>query len=311
MRTLVVGAGAVGGYFGGRLMQAGRDVTFLVRPARAASLDAAGLRIRSQRGDANLMNPAAVMAENLHQTFDLILLSCKAYDLESAMASFAPAVGPETAVLPLLNGMRHLDSLDQRFGAARVLGGQCQIAATLNQAQEIIHFGDMNALTFGERHIEMSDRVKAIESMMSGAIFEVRASNEILLEMWEKWVFLATLAASTCLMRATVGEIVQSAGGTGFMLGLLAECASVAAAEGYPVRDAFLTRTCGVLTSAGSPLTASMFRDMERNAPIEADHILGDLLRRRGGIAAAVSLLDVAYTHVKAYEARRSHGLTA
>jgi 2-dehydropantoate 2-reductase len=304
MRTLVVGAGAVGGYFGGRLLEAGRDVTFLARPARAAALAETGLRIRSPHGDATLLTPPAVLAGNLHETFDLVLLSCKAFDLEGAIASFAPAVGPQTAILPLLNGMRHLDSLDQRFGTTRVLGGQCQIASTLTEAGEIVHLSEMQSLTFGERDGAISERVKAIESLMSGAIFESRASTGILLEMWEKWVFLASLAGSTCLMRATIGEICQSPGGADFVLGLLAECGSISAAEGYPVREAFLTRTRGLLTATGSPLTASMFRDMERNAPIEADHILGDLLQRRG-LRPQVSLLDVAYTHLKAYELRR------
>ena len=304
MRTLVVGAGAVGGYFGGRLLEAGRDVTFLARPARAAALAETGLRIRSPHGDASLLTPPVVLAGNLHETFDLVLLSCKAFDLEGAIASFAPAVGPQTAILPLLNGMRHLDSLDQRFGTARVLGGQCQIASTLTEAGEIVHLSEMQSLTFGERDGAISERVKAIESLMSGAIFESRASTGILLEMWEKWVFLASLAGSTCLMRATIGEICHSPGGADFVLGLLAECGSIAAAEGYPVLEAFLTRTRGLLTATGSPLTASMFRDMERNAPIEADHILGDLLQRRG-LRPQVSLLDVTYTHLKAYELRR------
>src|SRR5688572_19463643 len=133
MRFLVVGAGATGGYFGGRLLEVGRDVTFLVRPARAERLAAAGLVITSPAGDVAVLPPPTVLAANLRTPFDVVILACKAYDLEGAIASFAPAVGPNTAVVPLLNGMRHLDALDARFGADRVLGGSCFISAKLDR----------------------------------------------------------------------------------------------------------------------------------------------------------------------------------
>ncbi len=307
MRTLVVGAGAIGGYFGGRLLEINRDVTFLVRPKRAAELNSQGLRLRSPRGDAEFAKPSIVLAENLRKTFDLILLSCKAYDLEDAIASFAPTVGPNTVILPLLNGMHHLDVLDERFGRDRVLGGQCFIAVTVKDG-EIVHLVETHELSFGERNGELSDRVQAIAQLMEGARFNGHASADILQEMWEKWVFLASLAGGTCLMRANIGDVCSSPGGPDFMLGLLEDCRSIAAAEGYPVREAQLNRTRKTLTATGSTLTASMLRDIERNAPIEADHIVGDLLRRGAASSQGkVSHLTIAYAHLKAYEARRAH----
>ena len=304
MRILVVGAGAIGGYFGGRLREAQRDVTFLVRPRRAAELSAGGLRIRSPYGDAYFPSPQTVQADTLHRTFDLVLLSCKAYDLEGAMEAFAPAVSATTAILPLLNGMRHLDVLQERFGRDRVLGGQCLIAASLNQEREIAHLNDHHELSFGELDGSMSQRVEAISSTMSGAHFKARASTEILQEMWEKWVFLASAASSNCLMRASVGEIQAAHGGEEFVLGLIEECRSIAASAGYIVREASLNRMRDMLTTKGSSLTASMLRDIERNAPIEADHVIGDLLGRRKD-APAISRLGIAYTHMKTYENRR------
>ncbi len=305
MRILVVGAGAIGGYFGGRLLEANRDVTFLVRPRRAAELASSGVTIRSRFGAATLSKPPTILAENLRETFDLVLLSCKAYDLEGAITSFGPAVGPDTVILPLLNGMRHLNILDERFGAARLLGGQCLISVTLNEKHEIVHHNDTHELSFGERDGTMSDRVRAIARLMQHVRFDVKASTEILLEMWEKWVFLATLAGSTCLMRAAIGDVVAS-GGAPLALELLEECRSIAAGEGFPPRPEFLERTRSTVTAAGSPLTASMLRDMERRARIEADHILGDLLRRGSHVPNADrSLLQLAYRHLKAYEARR------
>ncbi|MFZ3263108.1 MAG: 2-dehydropantoate 2-reductase [Terriglobales bacterium] len=308
MRTLVVGAGAIGGYFGGRLVEAKRDVTFLVRPRRAAELVRAGLTIRSRFGDLVIPEPKTVLAENLHDPYDLVLLSCKAFDLESAIEAFAPAVGSTTAILPLLNGMRHLDTLAQHFGDARVLGGQCLIAVAVNEKREIAHLNDFHDLSFGERDGTLSQRVKAIESLMEGVRFNARMSERILLEMWEKWVFLASAASSTCLMRAAVGDICASPGGTDYVLGVLEECRRIAAAEGYPMRDESFQRSRDMLTAAGSTLTASMLRDIERNGPIEADHIVGDLLARgrRHGISGSDSFLKVAYTHLKAYEFRRA-----
>ena len=192
MRILVVGAGAIGGYFGGRLLEAGRDVTFLVRPRRAEQLARDGLVIRSRLGDVERPAPT-VVAEALRAPFDLILLSCKAYDLDDAIASFAPAVGRETAILPLLNGMRHLDALEQRFGARAVLGGQCAISTTLDAEGRVLHLNDAHFLSFGERDGAMSARVEAIAADFAGAKFDARASGAILQEMWEKWVLICTV----------------------------------------------------------------------------------------------------------------------
>ncbi len=309
MRILVVGAGAIGGYFGARLLEAGRDVTFLVRPRRAAQL-ATGLSVLSRFGNIDLAAPPTVRADSLREPFDLILLSCKAFDLDSAMDSFAPAVGPRTVILPLLNGMRHLDLLKARFGAERVLGGQCLISAALDADGRVIHLNDTHLLAFGEPDGTRSARVEAIASILSGAKFEARMSEAILQEMWEKWVFIAAAAGITCLMRAAVGDIV-AAHADDLSSALLDECAAIAARQGFRPGQASIERSRTMLTAAGSPVTASMLRDIERGAPIEADHILGDLLTRAGQPADARSLLRIAYAHVKAYEARRAREMAS
>ena len=150
MRILVVGAGAIGGYFGARLLAAGRDVTFLVRPRRAAQLAKTGLVVKSRKGDLALPSPPTVTAEAIEAPFDLVLVSCKAFDLAAAMESFAPAVGPATAILPLLNGMGHLDALAARFGKAAVMGGQCAISTVLDGEGRVLHLNELHLLTFGE-----------------------------------------------------------------------------------------------------------------------------------------------------------------
>ncbi len=303
MRILVVGAGAIGGYFGGRLLQAGRDVTFLVRPSRAALLAKYGVSIRSRFGDFHRPAPPLVSKEDLAEPFDLILLSCKAYDLDGAITSFAGAVGPNTAILPLLNGMRHLDVLADRFGVERVLGGLCVISATLDADGGIVHLNELHALTFGELDGSRSQRIETIASALTGAGFDARLTDEIRQAMWEKWVFIAAAAGITCLMRAAIGDIV-AAGASDLASKLLNECAAIAAIEGFPPRQLPLEQARTILTAAGSPLKASMLRDIEGGMPVEGDHILGDLLRRAAK-PDDHSLLRIAYLNVKAYEAGR------
>lgn len=308
MRILVVGAGAIGGYFGGRLLQSGADVTFLVRPRRAGELKERGLVIKSPGGDATIPHPPTVLADTIGTSFDLVLLSCKAFDLDDAMTSVAPAVGDNTAILPLLNGMRHLDILDAKFGRARVLGGLCQIAATLNENREIVQLAPMQSLGFGERDGTMSDRVSAISAIFAKGNFGAAASATIVQDMWEKWVFLATLAGGTSAMRGPIGAIVAAPDGRDFILGVRAEISAVANAAGHAPRAAFIQRTESLLTAEGSSLTASMFRDIQNGSAIEADHVIGDLIARAKKAKADVPLLRVIYTHLKAYEALRAKG---
>jgi 2-dehydropantoate 2-reductase len=307
MRVLIVGAGAIGGYFGGRLLEAGRDVTFLVRPGRAQELDREGLVVRSPFGNVQYLSPPHVLAQMIGEPYDLIILSCKAYDLDVAMETFAPAVGPDTAILPLLNGMVHLDRLCARFNGANVLGGQCLISVDRDASGAILHLNDTHQLSFGELSGALTSRILRVAEALADAGFEANLSQFIVQEMWEKWCFIATSAGITGSMRASLGDTLQ-AGGKSLILRLFTECAGVASACGYPLREPVRQRQLKMLTAPGSTMMASMLRDMERGAPTEAEHVLGDLLARRDaeGVACAeLSVLEFAYTHFKAYEVRR------
>ena len=303
MKFLVVGAGALGGYFGARLLDAGQDVTFLVRAKRAEQLRQHGLRVHSPHGDLALPSPPLVLSADIAQHYDVIIVGCKAYDLDATMESFAAAIGPQTAILPVLNGMAHLDQLTARFGKAHVLGGLCLISATLDAQGEVQHLNDMHGLVFGELDATSSDRVTAIEKAMSGARFDARVSTQMRQEMWEKWVFITSLASATCLLRGSVGDIV-AAGQADIALTLQAECNAIAAAHGYAPRAEPALRTRTMLTTQGSPITASMLKDLERGGAIEADHIVGDMLARDPQHNSPT--LKTAYAHLKTYEARRA-----
>ena len=201
--------------------------------------------------------------------------------------------------------MLHLDVLDKKFGRERVLGGLCAIAATLNEAREVVQLNPMQSLNFGERDGKLSDRVRAIAEIMASGKTGSVASENIVQEMWEKWVFLASLAASTCLMRTSVGNILAVPGGKDFILGMLDECSAVATAEGHAPSGPFFQRTNGLLTAEGSQMTASMFRDIRAGAAVEADHVIGDLIARGDAAKVPVPRLRIAYTHLKAYEKQR------
>jgi 2-dehydropantoate 2-reductase len=308
MRLLVLGAGGTGGYFGGRLAQAGVDVSFLVRPARAALLRERGLRIRSPLGDADL--PVQVLtAEELGDAapFDLVLLSAKAYDLDSAMDAIAPAVDADARVLPLLNGLRHYDALDARFGFDRVLGGLCFISATLGADGEILHLGKPASMTFGERAGQAPDtRLQALAAACAQAGIDHAHTPDIAQAQWVKYSFLTALAAGTCAMRASVGTIVAGEGGTDFMAELHDECLAVAAASGQAVPAAAQATARETLTAAGSPMKASMLRDLEAGQRVEAAHIVGDMVHRAGLHGIAVPRLHTAWVHLQAYGAQRA-----
>jgi 2-dehydropantoate 2-reductase len=226
----------------------------------------------------------------------------KAYALEAAMNDFAAAVGPETMILPVLNGMRHVDFLTKRFGEHAVIGGVCLVASELDDKGRIVQLADFQQLVYGERNGETTRRLKALDAMLQGAGFDARLSTDITQAMWEKWVQLASLGAITCLMRGTIGEIVAVPGGAGLSLKVLDESAAIATACGHKPSEALLSRHAAAMTAPGSPLTSSMYRDLRKGAPVEVDHILGDFIERGDRRGVATPLLQTAFVNLRAYQ---------
>jgi 2-dehydropantoate 2-reductase len=303
MRLLVVGAGATGGYFGGRLAKAGRDVTFLVRPARAAHLAAHGLQIISPNGDVTL-TPQLVTAGAIASPYDVVLLTVKAYALHAALDDVVPAVGSQTLILPILNGMRHMDVLTARFGAAAVIGGVCKVAATIDEAGRIVQLAKFHELAYGELDGTTSARIKELDRFVQGAGFDAHLSTAITHEMWEKWLFLASLGAVTCLMRGTIGEITAAPGGADFVRQFVAEVDAVVKGAGVTMKETFLAEVAAALTVKGSPQASSMYRDLQNGNPIEADQIIGDLLVRGQKAGIQTPLIATVYAHLCVYQNR-------
>lgn len=307
MRFLVLGAGGVGGYFGGRLAQNGADVTFLVRERRRLQLENDGLRIESPMGDATLA-VRSVLAADLKPEFDVVLLTCKAYDLDSSIEAIAPGLKPDGVVLPLLNGLAHLDRLNARFGQSQVLGGIAKIASTLTSEGVVKHLNDWRFVTLGEQSGEMSARASAIVAAFPTDSVAANATATILSEMWEKLAHLSTAAAMTCLMRGSVGEIAATPDGAKLFLRLFDLAAAIATANGHPPGDAFLAGFRRLFANPTSGYTTSMLRDIQAGNRIEADHIVGFMLTKAREAGLDATLLEIAYTHLKVYEGRRASG---
>jgi 2-dehydropantoate 2-reductase len=307
-KILVLGAGGVGGYYGGRLVEGGgAEVTFLLRPGRRAQIDRDGLRVRSPLGDIN-RSVATASTEELTPQFDFILLACKAYDLDSAMAAIAPAVDVNATVVPLLNGLAHFDRLDARFSRDRVMGGTVMINALLD-AEGIVHHTDpLQRFFFGERDGSKSRRAETLAEALKPTKIDWEHSDDILRNLWEKLTFLSVLAAATCLFRANVGEINKAPGGRELMEQALDANVKIATLEGHPPRNEVIDFARKRLTDPGGSWSASMLRDVEIGSRTEADHIIGWMLDRGRAHGIDVPLLSVAYTHLKAYEARRAAG---
>jgi 2-dehydropantoate 2-reductase len=303
MKILVIGAGAVGGYFGGRLAQANRDVTFLVRRKRAEAIKNNGLQIVSPHGDVKL-HPKTIVADEISQPYDLILLGVKNYALSAAIDDFAAAVGPDTMILPFLNGMSHMDRLIGRFGKRAVLGGVCLVATEIDQEGRILQLAGFQKLIYGELDAAITKRLERVDAALQGSGFDTAMSTHILQDMWEKWMMIASVGGITCVLNGNIGEIVATPGGSDLSLAILRECSDIARACGHPPSASFLEQQSPYLTTPGSQLTSSMYRDRKNGAPVEVDSILGDLLERgkKSGLKTPTPLLEAAFVNLSIYQ---------
>jgi len=304
MRALIVGAGSVGGYFGGRLAAAGRDVTFLVHSRRGKQL-ARGLII-SSGGEETVVPVKTINAGQTAGDFDLILLAVKAYQLDGAIEDFGSYVSDRTMILPVLNGMRHMDTLRSRFGAQHVLGGVARVSTSLDEQGRIVDRLDIHDLLYGEWNGERSERILGLDQFMTGAGFDARLSTEIERQMWEKWAVLASLGAITCLMDGDVGEVARAPGGIDLAQALFGEVLAAVASAWRPLADKFRSQVLALLTDRASSLTSSMYRDMKSGQRVEVDQILGDLAMRASAKGVTTPLLSAAVVRLKVYEQGQS-----
>lgn len=308
MKTLVLGAGAIGGYVGGRLHQGGADVTFLVREKRREALTRDGLVIKSTKGDITQKVKTALKASE-GGPYDVVMLTCKAYDLDSAIDAVAPAVGAHTTVVPLLNGMRHIDALAEKFGDDKVVGGLARVGVAMNDKGEILHTSPFAAISFGERDGKPARAALAeLDAAIKKSGVDGGLNANIIQDLWDKWIMLCTLAATCCLMRGASGDILEADEGRAIVLETVDEGRKVAAAAGHDPGEKGMATISSFLTVKGSKFTASMLHDLEKGALVEADHIVGDMIARAKKAGIATPNLRMAHAHLQVYLARRARG---
>ncbi len=304
MKILILGAGGIGGYFGAHLIRAGADITYLVRDKRKALLDANGLTIQTPT-EAFVVQPQTITASSAQPIYDLIILAPKSYDLEDALRSLQGALG-HGLVLPLLNGLDHLDLLDRQLGRERVLGGVAHIAATMSADGSVRRLTDLHRLTVGPRHDLQRDIAQAFWSLCQKAPFESVLTDDIEQALWDKWVFLATLAGMTTLCRGSVGQIVATDYGLQVTTSLYQECLAIAKRSGHAIAAETSDKALAILTAKGSSFTASMLRDLQAGQPTEHDHILGAMVRRGLALNCLSPLMMLAHTHLQVQASGRN-----
>jgi 2-dehydropantoate 2-reductase len=304
MNVLVVGAGATGGLVGTRLAAAGRDVTFLVREARAQVLERRGLRLVTPDGE-HTIAPRLRLAGEIAAPYDVVVLAVKGTALQRAVVDMAPAVGPETVIVPLLNGIGHLDLLNDRFGAGSVLGGVVKVVVDLDADGDVVQLAPMATIVVGEQDGELTARLDAVRRLFEDGGFDATASSGVIADMWDKWVFISTVGAMTSLMRGSVGDVVAAPDGVALGPALLAEAARIAAASGFPTSAVTLAETTAVVTAEGSRFASSLYRDLVAGRPTEVEHVLGDLVARAERLGVDAPRLSLATLALRVYEMTR------
>lgn len=302
MKILIVGAGAIGGYFGGRLLEKDEDVTFLVREKRRQQLKENGLIVESIHGNMHLAETKTILAGEKAEPFDVILVSTKSYHLASAIEDIRPYVGAETMILPILNGISHIDVLTEAFGSEKILGGLCFIETTLDENGNVIQTSPIHDLVFGERNGEKSERILKLQAAFDGTRANFRLSENIEQEMWHKYLFITSLSGITSLFRSSIGPIREQPQGVETIKSLLHETISIMKSLDTPLADDIQETTFRRLNEMGFGMKSSLQRDMEKSLPTEGDHLFGYLLETAFKKGLPAPTLSVIYANVKIYE---------
>ena len=300
MKILVLGVGGIGGFFGGYLHETGADVTFLVRPKRKALLQADGLKIISPLGNLSL-NLKLVLVDELKPVYDIILISCKTYDLDQAIIDLRPTKG-RGLIIPFLNGVTHMKKLDEEFGQDNVMGGVAHISSTVNKDGTIEHFSEFKKLTFGNRDLSKNNALKEFAEVCAKTQFDMTLSDDINLDLWKKWVFISTVAGATTLFSCSLGEIVKSDFGKQIIIDLFNECRSIAKLYKYDYEDSEADIILKTITTPGSPIKASMQRDVEKKSFTEHEQIFGDLINKGQKYNFDCPILMSCYVRMNVYQ---------
>ena len=304
MNILIVGAGAIGGYFGARLLETGKDVSFLVRPKRKEQLEQTGLHIVSINGDSH-QTPRLVTTTDSGEKFDLIMLSTKSYHLTQTIEDIRPFVKEETIILPLLNGIAHMQQLIDAFGEEAVIGGLCFIETTLDEQGTIHQKSPSHQLMYGERSGVITTRMSRLKQLFDGANAAFELSEDITQAMWNKYLFITTISGITSLMDSPIGPIMELESGRSTVNSLLGEIAASMKKIGVQINEQIVDDQFNKIKNLPYEMKSSMQRDIEKLFPLEADHLQGFLLDIARSYDVPAPILETIYTKLKIYENQR------
>jgi 2-dehydropantoate 2-reductase len=302
MKILIVGAGAIGGYFGGRLLEKGADVTFFVRDNRQKQLKKDGLVVSSIHGDLHFPDPQTIVSGSHLVPYDVILVSTKSYHLDGAIESIRPFVGDRTMILPLLNGIAHLEALTKAFGPEKVIGGLCFIETTLDESGKVIQTSPIQDLVFGELNGKPSERILGLQAAFDDTKANFRLSEKIEQEMWQKYLFITSLSGITSIFRSPIGPIRDQTQGAETIKRLLNETVEIMTAIGAPLSEGAKDATWNRLNEIGHGMKSSLQRDMEKSLPTEGDHLFGYLLKKAAELRIDAPTLSAVYANVDIYD---------
>lgn len=303
MNILVQGAGALGAYFGGRLLEAGHNVSFFVREKRATQLATEGLKINSPEGLFETKDLKTYTSAEQVQDVDVIILAIKGYHLEQAIPQLQAIVEQTGAfVLPLLNGMEHLERLQQAVGVEKVLGGFASIIATLNEQGHVVHSSGSSAVKFGALHdkqLAICEQIAEINEQVKTNI--IREQN-ILKHMWKKYIFITAFSGMTSAMQLPSGYMAENAASFAVGKKVVYEMAMLAKKEGITLTDEEVEVMANNLKGFKKEATSSMHQDMRKGLPIEVEHLHGGALRFAAKHHVEIPVIETLYGILKPYE---------
>ena len=309
MNVLVMGSGAVGGYYGAVLRHAGNDVTFVARGDHLAAIRGRGLRVDSVTSGNFTVTADATDRPDASLSPDLVLFCVKGYDNAEAIELIRPTVGDHTSVLTLQNGIGSGAQLSDAFGENRVLLGVTYVDASLDGPGHVSEFGGPSRLVFGEADGGQSDRTLAVRDTLSDAGVRVELTSDVDAALWRKFLFICAWSGMICLTRSSMSEILASPATERMTMDVLREVQSVAAARGIELPDSEVEEAMQSFRDAGEDSVSSMYIDLQAGKPLEIEVLNGAVARMgtEAGVATPVNDFIVAcltLPHRKAVAAR-------
>lgn len=302
MKVLVVGAGAVGGYFGARLVEKGVDVTFLVREARQKKLNEEGLIVQSIHGNIHIQKPKTILSSDSSNHYDIILISTKAYHFMKAIDDIKSFTSNETVIIPMLNGIKHLDTLKKEFDINQIVGGLCFIESTVDLEGRIIQSSPTHEFVFGELSEADTERIIKIAELFSGTKATIRKSNKVLTDMWHKYMYISGFSGITSLFRSSIGPILESEYGLEIIEKLYAEIGAIMRAANAPIAHNIEQIQLNLVKKMDYTMKSSLQRDMEKMQQIEGNHLHGYLLQLAKEHQIPAPYLKMVFANLETYE---------